>query len=61
MNVHTLTLTAALSKGGTLVPMETGREIPFPIRRVYFIRDFQPGMVRGKHAHRHLEAVLACV
>jgi dTDP-4-dehydrorhamnose 3,5-epimerase-like enzyme len=39
---------------GSLVALETGRQIPFPIRRVYYIFGTKPGVVRGLHAHRKL-------
>ena len=33
-------------------------EIPFPIARIYYLRDVPPGMARGGHAHRVTEQVL---
>jgi len=46
---------------GQLVALEAGEEIPFRIKRVYYIYDTLPGVVRGKHAHRNLEQILVCV
>ena len=34
---------------GTLVPVETGREVPFPIHRVLVVVDVPAGGVRGGH------------
>lgn len=34
---------------------------PFPIRRVYYIFGTQPGVVRGRHAHRNLRQLAHCV
>lgn len=47
---------------GKLIPLESlSEQVPFEIRRVYFIFDTTPGTVRGKHAHRELKQVLICV
>lgn len=46
---------------GQLVAVETGKEIPFPIRRVYYIYGVREGIRRGYHAHKKLEQVLICV
>lgn len=47
---------------GKLIPLEAlSEQIPFEIKRTYFIFDTTPGTVRGKHAHRALKQVLICV
>ena len=46
---------------GTLVAIEGGHEIPFPIRRVYYIYGISPEAVRGCHAHKQLQQVVICV
>ena len=46
---------------GQLVAVETLKDIPFEVKRVYYIYDTQPGVRRGFHAHRELEQVLICV
>ena len=46
---------------GQLVALEENRNIPFPIKRVYFMYDTLEGVVRGKHAHKNLQQVLFCV
>lgn len=46
---------------GQLVALEENKNIPFPIKRVYFMYDTVEGVVRGKHAHRKLHQVLFCV
>jgi hypothetical protein len=47
---------------GNLFIAEVGRQVPFPIRRVYFINTLaNPKAVRGRHAHRRLKQVLFCV
>lgn len=46
---------------GHLVPLEQGRDIPFDIKRVYYIFGTKPSVRRGFHAHRNLKQVLICV
>ena len=46
---------------GQLVALEALEDIPFEVKRVYYIYDTLPGVVRGKHAHRCLEQILICV
>ena len=46
---------------GMLVALEKGKEIPFPIKRVYYMYDTLPGVRRGFHAHKELKQVLICI
>ena len=46
---------------GSLVPIEAERDIPFAIKRVYFITDVLPNVIRGLHAHRKLQQVMICL
>lgn len=46
---------------GQLISLEEGIDIPFAIRRVYYMFDTIPDVVRGKHAHKSLEQILICV
>ena len=49
-------------KDGILSIAENSREIPFPIRRVYYIYGFQYSeAIRGMHAHKELEQVMFCI
>jgi hypothetical protein len=45
---------------GNLTPIE-GDDIPFPIKRVWFIHDVVGGARRGGHAHRELHEVVIAV
>jgi hypothetical protein len=40
---------------GNLTPIEGGHDVPFEIRRVYYLYDVPGGETRGGHAHRGLE------
>ena len=46
---------------GALVAVECGKEIPFEVRRAYYIYDVDPAERRGFHSHMDLEQVLICV
>ena len=46
---------------GQLVALEEGKEIPFDVKRVYYMYDTVEGVRRGFHAHKCLEQILICV
>ena len=46
---------------GILISLEEQKNIPFDIRRCYFMYNTQPGVSRGFHAHKTLRQVLVCV
>ena len=46
---------------GQLVALEEFKDIPFTIRRVYYIYDTAQGVRRGYHAHQNLQQILICV
>lgn len=46
---------------GQLVALEEYKDIPFSIKRVYFMYDTKSGVVRGKHAHKNLQQILVCI
>ncbi|SMG51784.1 sugar 3,4-ketoisomerase [Dethiosulfovibrio salsuginis] len=39
---------------------ETGKQIPFDVKRIYHIGNVKAGTVRGHHAHKKLEQILLC-
>lgn len=43
---------------GRLVVVEGGQDIPFEIKRVFYIYGSDPVVVRGKHANRRSEFIL---
>jgi len=43
---------------GNLTFIEAGRQIPFDIRRVYYLYDIPGGEDRGGHAHRALHQLI---
>lgn len=46
---------------GSLVAIESLHNIPFEIKRIYYIYATMPEISRGCHAHPHLQQVLVCV
>ena len=46
---------------GMLVALEEYNDIPFEIKRVYYMYDTLPDVRRGFHAHKSLEQILFCV
>lgn len=49
-------------RDGVLCIMNSMKEIPFEIKRVYFINNLDSSdSIRGKHAHRELRQVIFCI
>lgn len=46
---------------GMLVALEEFKDIPFEIKRVYYMYDTKPDIHRGFHAHKKLEQILICI
>lgn len=46
---------------GQLVALEELKDIPFRIKRVYYMFDTTTGVTRGYHAHKNLQQILICV
>lgn len=46
---------------GMLVALEEQNDIPFRIRRVYYMYDTKDGIHRGFHAHKNLKQILICI
>lgn len=53
--------TSVTDARGRLVAAEADRHVPFPIKRVYFLRDLKSNEPRGFHAHRALQQVAVCI
>lgn len=47
-------------KRGSLVAIEVNKDIPFEIKRVYYLYKTQNGVRRGFHAHKELRQILIC-
>lgn len=59
-----VTLVDLVSHGdnrGQLIAIEELKDVPFDIKRVYYIFDTKEGVRRGFHAHKALQQILICV
>lgn len=59
--IQMITFQAHGDERGQLIALEENKEVPFPIRRVYYIFDTKEGVRRGYHAHKTLQQILVCV
>ncbi len=46
---------------GVLSPIESNIDVPFHIKRVFYVRDVPTKDIRGKHSHYKTEQVLICL
>lgn len=46
---------------GQLIALEENKDIPFEVKRVYYMYDTKEGVRRGFHAHKSLEQILICI
>jgi len=46
---------------GSLISLEANKQIPFDIKRVYYIYGTEKEVARGFHAHKQLQQVAVCV
>src|SRR3989442_7225326 len=44
-----------------LVSLESNRNVPFEIKRIFYLFGISLDMKRGKHAHKTLQQLLVCV
>lgn len=56
-----LELTRIPRPEGSITPIESGRDVPFEIARVYYLYDVPAGATRAGHAHRELEQLFVAV
>ena len=61
MNYNLLNFKIMGDKRGSLISLEQQKNIPFKIKRVYYIYGTKTDMIRGKHAHTNLKQVAICV
>lgn len=53
--------TIKTEKEGNLSFFESHRDIPFDIKRMYYIYGADKGVIRGGHAHKELHQFIICV
>ena len=61
MIIQTISINRVTAQGmGTLSVFEAEHDVPFAIKRIYYIHNVPVGVQRGGHAHKKLRQVLWC-
>jgi len=58
MDIKFIKLQSFGDERGSLVALEQGRNIPFEIKRIYYLFDTKRNVKRGLHAHKNLKQVV---
>ena len=61
MQIKLIPLQAHGDDRGSLISLEQDKNIPFQIKRVYYIFNTKEGVTRGFHAHKQLKQVAIAV
>jgi dTDP-4-dehydrorhamnose 3,5-epimerase-like enzyme len=62
MNIKLIEAPVIGDERGSLISLEQmSKQVPFEIKRVYYIFGTQRGVRRGQHAHKYLEQAAFCV
>jgi hypothetical protein len=59
--VRTLGLPTNIDSRGALTAVESALDIPFDIKRLFYMWGVKPPFERGSHAHTETEQVIVCV
>ena len=57
-DVHIIELPVIADARGNLTFVEGNEQIPFDIKRVYYLYDVPGGAARGGHAHKNLQQII---
>jgi dTDP-4-dehydrorhamnose 3,5-epimerase-like enzyme len=60
-DVKTFTFREFFEEDGNLIPIESGTDIPFDIKRVFYVHGVHDQNDRGKHAHYETKQILICL
>lgn len=61
MKINIIPLQAHGDDRGSLIALEEGKNIPFPVKRVYYLFKTKEDVRRGFHAHKALKQVAIAV
>jgi dTDP-4-dehydrorhamnose 3,5-epimerase-like enzyme len=61
MNVRVIDLKVLGMPQAPLVALESSRNVPFEIKRIYYLFGTAAGVSRGFHAHKKLQQLMICV
>ncbi|MCL1036536.1 FdtA/QdtA family cupin domain-containing protein [Shewanella submarina] len=59
--VKMLKFNALGDERGSLIALEQNNNIPFEVRRIYYIFDTKKNVIRGLHAHKNLKQVAIAI
>jgi dTDP-4-dehydrorhamnose 3,5-epimerase-like enzyme len=59
--INLIEFTSLADQRGGLTAIEVFREIPFEVKRVYYLYKTQQDVTRGYHAHKKLKQVAVCL
>lgn len=49
------------SRAGNITIVEGKKNVPFDVKRIYYLYDIPSGEIRGGHAHKELHQLLVCI
>lgn len=58
---HFFTVPRREDERGTLSAVESGKNVPFVIKRVFYLYNMRSGATRGSHAHKTCEQAFLCL
>ena len=61
MNYRLINMKIFGDERGKLVSLESNKNVPFEIKRVYYIYDTLPDQDRGMHAHKNMEQIIVAM
>ena len=61
LSFRNITDTVLQKEAGHLVPIEAETDIPFEVKRIYYIYGVDAQTRRGFHSHQKLEQVMICI
>lgn len=61
MNIEMIELKIMGDERGSLIALEENHNVPFDVKRVYYIFNTKEGVRRGYHAHKNLKQLAICV
>ena len=60
-NVKFFNLKTIVEEDGNLVPIESNIDVPFSIKRVFYVYGVKDRKNRGEHSHRKTEQIIICL
>jgi len=61
MDIKVFNINVIGDERGKLVSLESNKNIPFELKRIYYIYDTESNFIRGKHSHKNLEQIVIAI